>query len=98
LKKPETNHKTAGFTDQERACFTSIISDGFVDSFRFLYPNRKDAYTFWSYMRNSRAANIGWRIDYFVMSPKLLPYLSDQVIRDKVLGSDHAPLTLFLQF
>jgi exodeoxyribonuclease III len=98
LKKPETNAKTAGFTKEERDCFTKVLSSGYFDSFRYLYPDRKDAYTFWNYMRNSRANDVGWRIDYFVMSEKLKANLVDNVIRAKVLGSDHCPVTLFLKF
>jgi len=97
LKNPKTNTKTAGFTKEERKCFTDLLSDGYFDSFRYLYPKETDAFTFWSYMRNSRASNIGWRLDYFVMSEKLKENLSDNMIRSKVIGSDHCPIVLFLK-
>jgi exodeoxyribonuclease III len=98
LKNPTTNAKTAGFTKEERECFTKILSDGYFDSFRHLYPTVTDAYTFWSYLRNSRANNVGWRLDYFVLSEKLKDNLVDNVIRAKVLGSDHCPIVSFLKF
>ena len=96
LKNPTTNTKTAGFTKEERECFTNLLTDGYVDSFRHLYPDKTDAYTFWSYLRNSRANNIGWRLDYFVLSNKLIPNLVDNVIRPQVTGSDHCPIVLYL--
>ena len=98
LKNPDTNKKTAGFTVEERQCFTDLLSDGYFDSFRYLYPKTIGAYTFWSYLRNSRANNVGWRLDYFVLSEKLKDYLVDNVIRDKVMGSDHCPIVAFLKF
>ncbi len=97
LKNPKTNTKTAGFTKEERKCFDDLLSDGYFDSFRHLYPTTKDAYTFWSYMRNSRANNIGWRLDYFILSERLKEYLADNVIRSTVTGSDHCPIVLFLK-
>ena len=97
LKNPTTNTKSAGFTKEERECFTNLLSDGYIDSFRHLYPTKTDAYTFWSYMRNSRGSNIGWRLDYFVMSERLKENLVDNMIRDKVMGSDHCPIALFLK-
>ncbi|XP_026747439.1 DNA-(apurinic or apyrimidinic site) lyase [Trichoplusia ni] len=96
LANPKTNRKNAGFTDEERAGMTDLLGDGFVDTFRHLYPDKVGAYTFWTYMSNSRARNVGWRLDYFIMSERLLPALCDNVIREKVYGSDHCPLTLFL--
>jgi exodeoxyribonuclease III len=96
LKNPKTNTKSAGFTKEERECFTNLLSDGYFDSFRALYPDLTDAYTWWSYMRNARAKNVGWRIDYFVMSNKLRDNLVDNCIRAKVTGSDHCPVALFL--
>lgn len=98
IKNPDSNLKSAGFTKEERECFTKILTDGYFDSFRFLYPKKTDAFTYWSYFRNSRDKNIGWRLDYFVMSEKLKPNLVDNVIRSKILGSDHCPITLFLKF
>lgn len=98
LKNPDTNLKTAGFTAEERDCFTKILKDGYFDSFRHLYPNQTGAYTFWSYLRNARQTNCGWRLDYFVLSEKLKSNLVDNMIRSKVLGSDHCPIALFLKF
>jgi exodeoxyribonuclease III len=97
LKNPETNTKTAGFTKEERECFTNILTDGYFDSFRHLYPSLKGAYTYWSYFHNSRPKNAGWRLDYFVMSEKLKENLVDNMIRNNVLGSDHCPIALFLK-
>ena len=94
LKNPKTNHKNAGFTDEERACFTKVLENGFVDSFRYFYPDLKDAYSWWSYMGNARAKNVGWRIDYFVVSEKLKERLKDAKIHPQVMGSDHCPVEL----
>ncbi|CAB3228729.1 unnamed protein product [Arctia plantaginis] len=96
LANPKTNRKNAGFTDEERQGMSELLGDGFVDTFRHLYPDKTDAYTFWTYMSNSRARNVGWRLDYFIISERLLPSLCDNVIRDEVYGSDHCPLSLFL--
>ncbi|CAH1635367.1 unnamed protein product [Spodoptera littoralis] len=96
LTNPKTNRKNAGFTDEERAGMTDLLGDGFVDTYRHLYPDKTGAYTFWTYMMNSRAKNVGWRLDYFIISERLLPALCDNIIRDKVYGSDHCPLSLFL--
>ena len=98
LKNPTTNTKTAGFTKEERECFTNLLSDGYIDSFRYLYPKQTGAYTFWSYLRNSRGSNTGWRLDYFVLSERLKENLVDNMIRSKVMGSDHCPISLFLKF
>lgn len=94
LKNPKTNRKNAGFTDEERACFTKVLENGFVDSFRYFYPDLKDAYSWWSYMGNARAKNVGWRIDYFVVSEKLKERLTDAKIHPQVMGSDHCPVEL----
>ncbi|KAJ8727176.1 hypothetical protein PYW08_015573 [Mythimna loreyi] len=96
LANPKTNRKNAGFTDEERAGMTELLGDGFIDTYRHLYPDKTGAYTFWTYMMNSRAKNVGWRLDYFIISERLLPALCDNVIRDSVYGSDHCPLSLFL--
>lgn len=97
LKNPKTNHKNAGFTDEERACFTKVLENGFIDSFRFLYPEARDAYSWWSYMGNARAKNVGWRIDYFVVSEKLKDKIGEAKIHPSVLGSDHCPVELDLK-
>jgi len=97
LANPATNTKHAGFTKEEREGMTQMLKEGnFVDSFRHLYPDEKGAYTFWSFMGNARSRNTGWRLDYFILSERLLPSLCDNVIRRQVGGSDHCPITLFL--
>jgi len=97
LKNPKTNKKNAGFTQEERDGFTQLIGAGFVDSFRHFYPKSEGSYTFWTYMMNCRAKNVGWRLDYFLVSSRLVPSLADAIIRDKVFGSDHCPLTLLME-
>ncbi|XP_023942109.2 DNA-(apurinic or apyrimidinic site) endonuclease [Bicyclus anynana] len=97
LTNPKTNKKNAGFTEEERTGMTDLLGDGFVDTFRHFYPDKTGAYTFWSNMSNSRAKNVGWRLDYFIVSERLKPTLCDSVIRDKVYGSDHCPISLFLR-
>ena len=96
LENPKTNTKTAGFTKEEREDFSRLLSKGFSDSFRVLYPESKQCYTFWSYLRNARQNNIGWRLDYFLISDKLLDKLCDNQIRSEVMGSDHCPIVLFI--
>lgn len=93
LKNPKTNRGNAGFTDEERREFTNLLNEGFTDSFRFLYPEKQE-YTWWSYMRNSREKNIGWRIDYFVVSNKLQNKIQEAKIHPEVFGSDHCPVEL----
>jgi len=97
LKNPKTNKKNAGFTQEERDGFTELLGAGFEDSFRHFYPDKVDTYTFWTYMMGCRAKNVGWRLDYFLVSTRLLPKLADNIIRDKVFGSDHCPITLLLE-
>jgi len=97
LKNPKTNKKNAGFTQEERDGFTELLEAGFVDTYRHLYPTKKDAYTFWTYMMGCRAKNVGWRLDYFLVSERLLPNIKDNIIRDKVFGSDHCPITLIME-
>ena len=96
LKNPKTNHHNAGFTDEERGCFTRVLENGFVDTFRYFYPDTKDVYSWWSYMRQAREKNIGWRIDYFVASECLKEKLADARIHMEILGSDHCPVELEL--
>lgn len=96
LKNPKTNRKNAGFTDEERNKMTELLSSNFVDTFRYLYPNKQDAYTWWSYMGNARAKNIGWRIDYFIVSDDIRNKIEDAKIYDDIFGSDHCPVGLFL--
>ena len=92
IKNPKTNHFSAGFTDNEREKMTTLLNNGFVDTFRFLYKDKIDAYTWWSYMRNSREKNIGWRIDYFIISDVLKSNLKNAYIYSDVFGSDHCPI------
>uniref|UniRef100_A0A4Y0BPR9 DNA-(apurinic or apyrimidinic site) endonuclease n=1 Tax=Anopheles funestus TaxID=62324 RepID=A0A4Y0BPR9_ANOFN len=96
LANPKTNRKNAGFTQEERDGMSNLLSFGFVDTFRKLYPDQKGAYTFWTYMGGARAKNVGWRLDYFITSERLVDKVTDNVIRTQVYGSDHCPVTLFL--
>lgn len=93
IKNPKANERNAGFTIEERTKFQMLLDKGFVDSFRFLYPEVVK-YTWWSYMFNSRQNNIGWRIDYFVISQRIVNKLKECVIYDQVLGSDHCPVSI----
>ena len=97
LKNPRTNHKNAGFTDEERACFSKVLDSGFIDTFRYFYPDLEGVYSWWSYMFQARAKNAGWRIDYFVVSEALKERLSDAKIHTAVTGSDHCPVELDLK-
>ncbi len=94
LKNPAANRHTAGFTDEERAGFTDLLDAGFTDSFRYLYPDRRDAYTYWSYRFGARARNAGWRIDYACISDRLKPQLRGFTIHSDILGSDHCPVSI----
>lgn len=96
LKNPKTNHKNAGFTDEERACFSTVLENGFIDTFRYFYPDLEGVYSWWSYMFQARAKNAGWRIDYFVVSKSLEESLEDAKIHTQVMGSDHCPVELTL--
>jgi exodeoxyribonuclease-3 len=94
LKNPKTNRRNAGFTDEERAKFTYLLSQGFTDTFRYFYPDQKDIYSWWSYRFKAREKNAGWRIDYFVTSASLNNKLVDAKIHTDVYGSDHCPVEL----
>ena len=96
LKNPKTNHRNAGFTDEERGKMTELLSAGFTDSFRYLYPEKEDCYTWWSYMFHAREKNVGWRIDYFIVSKSIEGEIKESTIYDKVLGSDHCPVGLII--
>ncbi len=98
LSNPKQNRKNAGFTDEERARFDAILEAGFVDSFRFLYPNATERYSWWSYRSNSRAKNIGWRLDYFCTSQSLSKKVIDALILENIKGSDHCPVALLIKF
>jgi exodeoxyribonuclease III len=96
LKNPKSNRKNAGFSDQERAKFQTLLDAGFTDTFRSLYPTLTGAYSWWSYLRNARATNAGWRIDYFLVSNRLAPRIQSTAIHSDIFGSDHCPVSLEL--
>lgn len=98
LKNPKTNRKNAGFTDEEREKMTVLLSNGFIDTFRYFYPEQKDIYSWWSYRFSARAKNAGWRIDYFLTSESLKEYLKDASIHTEFFGSDHCPVELVMEF
>ena len=97
LKNFKTNVGNAGFTYEERCKMTELLASGFVDSFRYLYPDKTGAYSWWSYMFKAREKNAGWRIDYFIVSEKLADRIEDAVIYPEVMGSDHCPVGLLLK-
>ena len=94
LKNPKTNRFNPGFTDEERGKMTALLDAGFIDTFRTLYPDRTDAYSWWSYRAASRERNVGWRIDYFITSARLRERIFDSCILSEVMGSDHCPVML----
>ncbi len=94
LKNPKSNVQNAGFTPQERAKMTELLDSGFTDTFRYLYPDRKDIYSWWSYMFHARENNAGWRIDYFLCSDRIRDRIREATIETQVFGSDHCPVTL----
>jgi exodeoxyribonuclease-3 len=96
LKNPKSNTKNAGFTKEERDKMTKLLGSGFIDTFRYKYPDRVDAYSWWSYMFHAREKNVGWRIDYFLASERLKDRIEDSIIRSEVEGSDHCPVELLL--
>jgi exodeoxyribonuclease-3 len=96
LKNPASNRGNAGFSDQERSCFSRLLSAGFTDTFRYLHPDTTGAYSWWSYMFKARQNNAGWRIDYFVVSDRLKDKIVRAEIEAEVLGSDHCPVLLEL--
>lgn len=97
LKNPKTNRKNAGFTDEERAKMTALLDRGFIDTFRYFYPDQENIYSWWSYQFQARAKNVGWRIDYFIVSEALKDRLEDAKIYTDILGSDHCPVGLWLR-
>ena len=97
LKNPKPNRGNAGFTDEERSQMTNLLNSGFVDSFRYLYPDKQDAYSWWSYMGKAREKNIGWRIDYFIVSEKIKDKIVDAKIHPEIMGSDHCPVELDME-
>ena len=94
LKNPKINRRNAGFTDEEREKMTQLLESGFTDSFRYLYPNTKEAYSWWSYMGRAREKNVGWRIDYFIVSKNIENKIKEAKIHSKIMGSDHCPVEL----
>jgi exodeoxyribonuclease-3 len=94
LKHPKNNRMNAGFTDQERAGMTRLLENGFIDTFRYFYPDKTEAYSWWSYLGNARAHNSGWRIDYFIVSGRLIGSVKDSLILSDVPGSDHCPVMI----
>lgn len=97
LKNPSTNRKSAGFTDEERGKMTDLLDAGFTDTFRYFYPDKTDAYSWWSYFAKSRERNVGWRIDYFVVSDRFTEKLEDAFISPEIMGSDHCPVGIILK-
>ncbi|MBR5229011.1 MAG: exodeoxyribonuclease III, partial [Firmicutes bacterium] len=96
LKNPKTNRKSAGFSDEERAKFTQLLAAGFADSYRRLYPDKVE-YSWWSYMRKARENNAGWRIDYFVVSDRIMEKIKDSFIMTQIMGSDHCPVGIEIE-
>lgn len=97
LKNPKTNRKNAGFSDEERAKMTELLSEGFIDTFRYFYPDKTGEYSWWSYRFNARKNNAGWRIDYFIVSEALKDRLVSASIHQEIFGSDHCPVELELK-
>lgn len=97
IKNPKSNTKSAGFTIEERDKMTKLLESGFVDTFRYKYPEAKDVYTWWSYMFHAREKNVGWRIDYFLASERLKEHIVDSLVYMDVMGSDHCPVGLILK-
>ena len=94
LKNPKTNRSNAGFTDEEREKMTELLNAGFTDTFRYLYPDKEDCYSWWSYMFKAREKNVGWRIDYFIVSKSIEDKIKEASIYSEILGSDHCPVGL----
>ena len=94
LKNPKANRHNAGFTDEERQKMTELLNAGFVDSFRYLYPDKENAYSWWSYMGHAREKNVGWRIDYFIVSKSIENEIKEATIYPEIMGSDHCPVGL----
>ncbi len=97
LKNPKSNRRNPGFTDEERGAFSRLLESGFVDTFRLLHPDATDAYSWWSYRFNSRAKNVGWRIDYFLVSERLADRIKAAEILSEITGSDHCPVSIDLE-
>ena len=98
LKNPKTNRRNAGFTDEERNKMTELLNAGFIDTFRYLYPDKEEQYSWWSYMGKAREKNVGWRIDYFIVSKDIKDKIIDAKIYPEVMGSDHCPVGLEMSY
>jgi exodeoxyribonuclease-3 len=94
LARPDDNHESAGFSDEEREDFSTLLNSGFCDTFRSLYPDARDKYSWWSYRGRARERNVGWRIDYFCVTPSLMPLVTNAAIHPDVMGSDHCPVSV----
>ena len=97
LKNPKSNRGNAGFTDEERGKMTELLNAGFVDTYRYLYPEKEEAYSWWSYMGRAREKNIGWRIDYFIVSDRIKENITEASIYPEIVGSDHCPVGLDIE-
>lgn len=97
LANPKTNRRNAGFTDEERGCMTRLLGEGFVDTFRYQHPDARGAYSWWSYRGRAREKNVGWRIDYFIVSERLEPALNASAIHPDITGSDHCPVSIEIE-
>ena len=96
MKNPKSNRENPGFSDEEREKFSCILEEGFIDTYRYLYPNQEGAYSWWSYRMGARAKNIGWRLDYFVVSERMKDQITEAKINSEVMGSDHCPVELHI--
>ena len=96
LANPKTNHENPGFTDEERGKMTELLAEGFVDTFRHFHPDEAGQYSWWSYRMRARERNVGWRIDYFIVSERLVPRLESASIHQEITGSDHCPVELII--
>lgn len=97
IARPDTNHESPGFSDEERSEMSRLLSTGFVDTYRNLHPETTEAYTYWSYLGKCRERNVGWRLDYFIVSERIMPCVQQSEIVDSVMGSDHCPILLDIQ-
>lgn len=97
LANPSTNRKNAGFSDEERGKFQTLLDSGFIDTFRYFYPDKENEYTWWSHFANARERNIGWRIDYFIVSSRFIDNVKDAKIHQSIMGSDHCPVEIILK-
>jgi exodeoxyribonuclease-3 len=97
LKNPKTNHHNAGFTDEERGKMTALLDSGFIDSYRYYYPDTEGVYSWWSYRFQARSKNAGWRIDYFLVSENIKDRMESATIHTEIMGSDHCPVELVIE-